>query len=256
MSAGRGRARGCSGACACPSRAGCSSRWRPSSVWSTSWSWGTRWSDGGWSPPRHSSPSARRLRTRRRPRRGVRRRTSGATWTRPWRLGCRMLLVLAGLPEPQVNLKIRDEDGEVLRKYDLSYPAVRVAVEYNGKVDVLTPRSLGRGPGAARCHRRRRLAAPSGDQLRDLRHPRADAAPRPPRPPRAARTGPEQPRRILPPRTRPAGRRPPQVRDPAPAATPPGVRHSPATPTARVAPWCPPPPPPTAQTVKSAGWPR
>ena len=49
---------------------------------------------------------------------------------------------LAGLPEPQVNLKIRDEDGEVLRKYDLSYPAVRVAVEYNGKVHVLTP---GRG---------------------------------------------------------------------------------------------------------------
>lgn len=57
----------------------------------------------------------------------------------PMETRLRMLLVLAGLPEPQVNLKIRDEDGEVLRKYDLSYPAVRVAVEYNGKVHVLTP---------------------------------------------------------------------------------------------------------------------
>ncbi len=51
----------------------------------------------------------------------------------------RMLLVLARLPEPQVNLTVRDVDGDVLRKYDLSYPAVRVAVEYNGKVHVLTP---------------------------------------------------------------------------------------------------------------------
>ena len=57
----------------------------------------------------------------------------------PMETRLRMLLVLAGLPEPQVNLKIRDVDGDVLRKYDLSYPAVRVAVEYNGKVHVLTP---------------------------------------------------------------------------------------------------------------------
>lgn len=57
----------------------------------------------------------------------------------PMETRLRMLLVLAGLPEPQVNLKIRDVDGEVLRKYDLSYPVVRVAVEYNGKVHVLTP---------------------------------------------------------------------------------------------------------------------
>ena len=57
----------------------------------------------------------------------------------PMETRLRMLLVLAGLPEPRVNLTIRDEDGEVLRKYDLSYPAVRVAIEYNGKVHVLTP---------------------------------------------------------------------------------------------------------------------
>jgi very-short-patch-repair endonuclease len=56
----------------------------------------------------------------------------------PMETRLRMLIVLAGLPEPQVNLKVRD-DGEVIRKYDLSYPAVRVAIEYNGKVHVLTP---------------------------------------------------------------------------------------------------------------------
>ncbi len=56
----------------------------------------------------------------------------------PMETRLRMLLVLAGLPEPEVNLKVRDEDGDVLRKYDLSYPLVRVAVEYNGKFHVLT----------------------------------------------------------------------------------------------------------------------
>lgn len=57
----------------------------------------------------------------------------------PMETRLRMLLVLAGLPEPEVNITIRDEDGEVLRKYDLSYRAVRVAIEYNGKVHVLVP---------------------------------------------------------------------------------------------------------------------
>lgn len=57
----------------------------------------------------------------------------------PMETRLRMLIVLAGLPEPQVNLTVRDEDGEVIRKYDLSYPAVRVAIEFNGKVHVLVP---------------------------------------------------------------------------------------------------------------------
>jgi hypothetical protein len=57
----------------------------------------------------------------------------------PMETRLRMLLVLAGLPEPQVNLKVRDATGEVIRKYDLSYPAVKVAVEFNGKVHVLVP---------------------------------------------------------------------------------------------------------------------
>ena len=45
----------------------------------------------------------------------------------------RMLLVLAGLPEPVVNLKIRDANGVVVRRLDLSYPLAKVAVEYNGR---------------------------------------------------------------------------------------------------------------------------
>lgn len=54
----------------------------------------------------------------------------------PMETRLRMLMVLAGLPEPEVNVAIRDEDGEVVRKYDLSYPVVKVAVEYNGKVHI------------------------------------------------------------------------------------------------------------------------
>lgn len=54
----------------------------------------------------------------------------------PMETRLRMLLVLAGLPEPVINLKIRDAYGEVIRRYDLSYPSARAAVEYNGKVHV------------------------------------------------------------------------------------------------------------------------
>ena len=48
----------------------------------------------------------------------------------------RMLLVLAGLPEPEVNRTLRAEDGQPVRKYDLSYPMVRVIVEYDGRQHV------------------------------------------------------------------------------------------------------------------------
>jgi very-short-patch-repair endonuclease len=44
-----------------------------------------------------------------------------------------MLLVLAGLPEPEVNLEIRDDNGVVVLRFDLSYPSVRLAVEYDGR---------------------------------------------------------------------------------------------------------------------------
>jgi hypothetical protein len=44
-----------------------------------------------------------------------------------------MLLVLAGLPEPAINVRIRAGNGAVLRRYDLSFPAARVIVEYDGR---------------------------------------------------------------------------------------------------------------------------
>lgn len=45
----------------------------------------------------------------------------------------RMLLVLAGLPEPEINLKVYDDDGVLLMRLDLSYPSVKLAVEYDGR---------------------------------------------------------------------------------------------------------------------------
>ncbi len=54
----------------------------------------------------------------------------------PMETRLRMLLVLAGIPEPEINLTVRNERGEVIRKYDLCYPVVKVAVEYNGKVHI------------------------------------------------------------------------------------------------------------------------
>ena len=44
-----------------------------------------------------------------------------------------MLIVLAGLPEPVVNHTVRDELGAVLYRFDLSYPDLRIVVEYDGR---------------------------------------------------------------------------------------------------------------------------
>jgi len=45
----------------------------------------------------------------------------------------RMLIVLAGLPEPTVNFAIRDDRGEILLRFDLSYPGLKLLVEYDGR---------------------------------------------------------------------------------------------------------------------------
>ena len=45
----------------------------------------------------------------------------------------RMLVVLAGIPEPTVNASVRDVDGQPVRRFDLSWPEVRVIVEYDGR---------------------------------------------------------------------------------------------------------------------------
>ena len=45
----------------------------------------------------------------------------------------RLLLVLAGLPEPRVNLILRARDGSWQRRYDLAYEHLNLIVEYEGR---------------------------------------------------------------------------------------------------------------------------
>ena len=51
----------------------------------------------------------------------------------PMETRLRMLIVLAGLPEPEVNLLVGDDEGLALRRYDLCWPAARLIVEYDGR---------------------------------------------------------------------------------------------------------------------------
>ncbi|HEX4976410.1 MAG TPA: hypothetical protein VFV40_00965, partial [Nocardioides sp.] len=50
----------------------------------------------------------------------------------PMETRLRLLLVLAGLPEPRINHKIY-EKGRLLYRFDLSYPGLRLAVEHDGR---------------------------------------------------------------------------------------------------------------------------
>ncbi|CAA9374592.1 MAG: hypothetical protein AVDCRST_MAG47-1529 [uncultured Nocardioidaceae bacterium] len=54
----------------------------------------------------------------------------------PMETRLRMLLVLAGLPEPSVNLRLVLHEGTAKVRLDLSYPTVKVAVEYDGRQHV------------------------------------------------------------------------------------------------------------------------
>lgn len=45
----------------------------------------------------------------------------------------RLLMVLAGLPEPAVNHVIRGDDGVVRRRLDMAYAEARLAIEYDGR---------------------------------------------------------------------------------------------------------------------------
>lgn len=44
----------------------------------------------------------------------------------------RLLIVVAGLPEPVTNLNVHDASGRWIARPDLLYPAYRVAIEYDG----------------------------------------------------------------------------------------------------------------------------
>ncbi len=45
----------------------------------------------------------------------------------------RLLMVLAGLPEPEVDIRIRDADGAIRFRIELGYEDVRLAIEYDGR---------------------------------------------------------------------------------------------------------------------------
>ena len=51
----------------------------------------------------------------------------------PMETRLRLLLVLAGLPEPTVNVIVRGREGEWLRRFDLCYTVLRLVVEYDGR---------------------------------------------------------------------------------------------------------------------------
>lgn len=51
----------------------------------------------------------------------------------PMETRVRMLIVLAGLPEPVVDHRTFWEDGTLRRRFDLYYPGIRLVIEYDGR---------------------------------------------------------------------------------------------------------------------------
>lgn len=58
----------------------------------------------------------------------VRERVDSVTETK-----LRFLFVLAGLPEPEVDIRIHDADGTIIFRIDLGYRAAKLAFEYDGR---------------------------------------------------------------------------------------------------------------------------
>jgi hypothetical protein len=56
----------------------------------------------------------------------------------------RLLIVLAGLPEPAVNFIIRDENGDWALRFDLCYPELKLIIEYDGDQHRLDPQQWSR----------------------------------------------------------------------------------------------------------------
>ncbi|MBM7820461.1 hypothetical protein JOE63_002938 [Cellulosimicrobium cellulans] len=91
----------------------------------------------------------------------------------------RLLLVQAGLPCPQVNVPAHDDGGQFLALPDLSYPELRIAIEYDGDVHRTDPATWRRERGAAAAPRGRRLDHRHRDGRRRAPLPRAPGAPGP-----------------------------------------------------------------------------
>lgn len=81
----------------------------------------------------------------------------------------RLALVAAGLPCPEVNRPVHDRDGRFVALPDLSYPAHRVAVEYDGDVHRTEPRAWRRDVARRQAleHRGWRLITCTADDVRD-----------------------------------------------------------------------------------------
>jgi len=52
----------------------------------------------------------------------------------PMETRLRLLLVLAGLPRPQVQVPLHDDKGHFIGRPDLYYPSQRLALEYDGAI--------------------------------------------------------------------------------------------------------------------------
>lgn len=59
------------------------------------------------------------------------------SWS-PRESACRVHLIRAGLPEPELNIDLFDEGGGFLGCVDLAYPEWKVAIEYQGSLHGLT----------------------------------------------------------------------------------------------------------------------
>lgn len=92
----------------------------------------------------------------------------------PMQTRLRLLLVLAGLPEPEVNLKFRSEVGDIVRRHDLAYRVARLLLEYPGPPAYRDDRAVVLGHLAARAHRRRGLAHAPVHRGRHLPHSPTD----------------------------------------------------------------------------------
>lgn len=58
----------------------------------------------------------------------------------PMETRLRMLIVLAGLPEPKVDVRVMNDDGTWRRRFDLCYPELKLIVEYDGRQHAFDPR--------------------------------------------------------------------------------------------------------------------
>ncbi|HEX8510522.1 MAG TPA: DUF559 domain-containing protein [Propionibacteriaceae bacterium] len=56
----------------------------------------------------------------------------------------RLLIVLSGLPEPEVNIIIRDDQGNWALRFDMCYPDLRLIVEYDGRQHAESEEQWGR----------------------------------------------------------------------------------------------------------------